>query len=66
MEALERGEFDSVLRDILATAEKRELEKLAMSLASKAAKMAHTGQRDRCLRGVQSIKAALKIRFFKK
>ncbi|MEE8433891.1 MAG: hypothetical protein V3S64_03800 [bacterium] len=65
IEALDRGDFDSVLRDMLATAEKEELEQLVMSLTAKAGKMEPSEERNQYLRGIQSIRAALKIRFFK-
>lgn len=64
IEAQSRGDFEIVLRELLATAEKGVLEKLVISLTSKTGKMALTGERDQFLRGIQSIRAALKIRFY--
>ncbi len=64
MEALAREEFDPMLLEILATAEKKELEKLAISLTKKAGEIDSTRERDILLRGVQSIRFALKIRNF--
>ena len=64
IEAQNRGDFESVLRELLASAEKKELELLVMSLTSQAGQMEHSEERDQYLRGIQSIRAALKIRFF--
>ena len=64
MEALERGDFDPMLLEFLATAEKKELEELAISLTKKIEEIVYAGKRDMLVRGVQSIKFALKIRHF--
>ena len=64
IEAQNRGDFEKVLRELLAIAEKGVLEELVISLTSKIGKMDLTEKRNQLLRGIQSIRAALKIRFF--
>lgn len=64
IEAQNRGDFDLVLRELLATAEKGVLEELVISLTSKVEQMGSTEARNQILRGIQSIRAALKIRFY--
>lgn len=64
IEAQVRGDFEFVLRNILATSEKGELEQLVVSLTSKAWQVEPSQERNQYLRGIQSIRAALKIRFF--
>lgn len=64
IEAQNRGDFDLVLRELLGTAEKGVLEELVISLTSKVEQMGSTEARNQILRGIQSIRAALKIRFY--
>ena len=64
MEALARGDFDPMLLEILATAEKKELEELENSLTKKTEEFIGARKRDILLRGVQSTRFALKIRNF--
>ena len=53
-----------VLEERLATAKKRELEQMVMGLTSKVEQMEPGEERNQCLRGIQSTRAALKIRFY--
>ena len=64
IEARAQGDFAIVLEELLATAKKRELEQLVMGLTSKVEQMEPGEERNQYLRGIQSTRAALKIRFY--
>lgn len=61
--ALEEGDFEQKLREHLIVAEKKDLEDLVLLLTSELEQMKDAVKRGTCVRGIQSVRAVLKIRF---
>ena len=62
IQALESGNFQTVLYQMISESEPAQLEKLALDLSDRVATIEDAVKRDLGLMGVQSIRAALRLR----